>query len=335
MPGLKRTLGIVVAAGLMLAGPMLVGLGRAAAADITGAGSTFAQPLYATWAEAYRAKTGTGLDYQAIGSGRGAQALIQRRVDFGATDAPLDQARLEREGLVQFPTAIGGVVPILNVPGVASGHLKLTGPLLADIFLGRVARWDDPAIAALNPGVALPDQPIVVVTRADSSGTTFVFTDYLSKVSPAFKTQVGTGTLVEWPIGDSGKGNEGVARDVKAIPGAIGYAEANYATKWKLAYALVQNHDTRYPQPDPDGFAAATAGAAWSPVTGAFPSLTDQPGTDSWPITTATYVLMHKTQHQAERGRQVLAFFDWSLANGEAAAGRWVTLNFVLRSVDD
>ena len=316
MPGFVRTLRIIA----NISGLLLVGMGRAEAIDITGAGSTFAQPLYAAWGEIYQAKTGASLDYQAIGSGRGVQALIEQRVDFGATDAPLDQARLEREGLLQFPTAIGGVVPILNVPGVASGRLRLTGPLLADIFLGRVDRWDDGAIAALNPGVTLPDQPIVVVTRADSSGTTFVFTDYLSRVSPTFQAKVGSGTLVEWPVGDSGKGNEGVARDVKTIPGAIGYAEANYATKWNLAYGLVRNHDGRYPQPQPDAFAAAAAGATWSPITGAFPSLADQPGADSWPITSATYVLMHKAQHQAERGRRVLAFFDWNLANGEDAA---------------
>ncbi len=302
--------------GLALAGAFAVGATGAVASDITGAGATFPYPIYAKWADAYKKVSGVGLNYQSIGSGGGIKQITAKTVAFGASDAPLKGADLEKHGLVQFPAIMGGVVPVYNLKGVAAGAIKLTGPLLAEIYLGNVKTWNDPAIAKMNPGVSLPNQAISVVHRSDGSGTTFLFVDYLSKVSPEWKSAVGVGTSVKWPTGVGGKGNEGVAAYVARIDGAIGYVEYAYAKQNKLAFAQLMNKDGVMVSPSDDSFKAAAAGADWSSVPGMGVVLTDQAGKASWPITGASFILIHKVQEKPEAAKEVLKFFDWSFQNG-------------------
>jgi phosphate transport system substrate-binding protein len=292
----------------------------AQAADITGAGSTFAYPIFAKWAEMYKKVSGNGLNYQSIGSGAGIKQIKARTVDFGASDMPLPIEELNQEGLIQFPAIMGGVVTVVNLDGVAPGQLKLTGPVLADIYLGKVTKWNAPEIAALNPGVKLPAEDITVVHRADGSGTSFLFTDYLSKTNAEFKTRIGAGTAVKWVTGVGGKGNDGVAANVQRIKGSIGYVEWAYAKKNKMAHTQLKNHDGAFLQPDDDAFKAAAANAAWTKAPGMGVVLTDQPGKAAWPITGVTYVIMHKSQADAAKGKEVLKFFDWAFKNGDAAA---------------
>jgi phosphate transport system substrate-binding protein len=290
------------------------------AADITGAGATFPYPIYAKWAEAYKAASGTGMNYQSVGSGAGIKQIKAKTVDFGASDMPLKADDLEASGLMQFPAIMGGVVTVVNVDGIAPGQLKLTGPVIADIYLGKIVKWNAPQIAALNPGVKLPDADITVVHRADSSGTSFLFTDYLSKVNPEFKEKIGANTAVKWAVGVGGKGNEGVAANVQRIRGAIGYVEWAYAKRNKLSHTQLKNKDGQYLQPDDLNFKAAAASAEWTKAPGFGVVLTDQPGKASWPITGVSYILMHKSQADAAKGKEVLKFFDWSFKNGDAAA---------------
>jgi phosphate transport system substrate-binding protein len=290
--------------------------GAALAGDITGAGATFPYPVYAKWAQAYQQKTGTNLNYQSIGSGGGIKQIEAKTVDFGASDMPLEPADLEKNGLTQWPQIMGGVVPVVNVKGVAAGAMKLNGALLGDIYLGKITSWDDPAIAKLNPGLKLPKQAIAVVHRSDGSGTTFLFTNYLSQVSPEWKTKVGASTAVEWPVGIGGKGNEGVANFSAQTAGSIGYVEYAYALQNKLAYTLMQNKEGAFVAPDSKAFQAAAANADWVNTPGMHVVLTDQPGKDSWPITGASFILMHTSQQAPERAKEVLKFFDWSFANG-------------------
>jgi phosphate transport system substrate-binding protein len=282
------------------------------ATDITGAGATFPYPIYAKWADAYKKSTGTGLNYQSIGSGGGIKQITAKTVDFGASDMPLKPEELEKEGLTQFPTVIGGDVPVVNLAGVKSGELHLTGPVLADIYLGKITKWDDPAIANLNKGVKLPAQDITVVHRSDGSGTTFIWVNYLSKVSLEWKTKVGEGTSVNWPAGVGGKGNEGVASYVQRIAGAIGYVEYAYALQNKMTSAAVQNHDGAYVQANAEAFKAAAANADWSKAPGFYLILTDQAGKSAWPISGATFILMHKSQEKPEIAKEVLKFFTWA-----------------------
>jgi len=288
------------------------------AQEITGAGASFPAPLYAKWASDYNKQTGVKVNYQSVGSGGGIKQIDSKTVDFGASDMPLTDEVLKTKGQMQFPTVIGGVVPILNVAGIAPGQLKLTGPLLADIFLGKVSRWNDPAIKAINPGVNLPDTAIAQVRRADGSGTTFIFTNYLSKVSPEWKTKVGEGTAVNWPIGAGGKGNEGVAAFVARLPNSLGYVEYSYVKQNKLNYALVQNAAGNFVKPEDDTFKAAAAGADWAKSF--YQILTNQPGKDAWPLSGATFILVHAVQDKPANGSETLKFFNWAYANGEKAA---------------
>jgi len=288
------------------------------AQEITGAGATFPAPLYAKWASDYNKSTGVKVNYQSIGSGGGIKQIDSKTVDFGASDMPLTDDVLKTKGQMQFPTVIGGVVPILNVAGIAPGQLKLTGTLLADIFLGKVSRWNDPALKAINPGVNLPDTAIAQVRRADGSGTTFLFTNYLSKVSPDWKAKVGEGTAVSWPVGAGGKGNEGVAAFVSRLPNSIGYVEYSYVKQNKLNYALVQNAAGNFVKPEDDTFKAAAAGADWAKSF--YQILTNQPGKDSWPLSGATFILMHTSQDKPANGSETLKFFNWAYANGEKSA---------------
>jgi phosphate transport system substrate-binding protein len=292
----------------------------AVAADVTGAGATFPYPIYAKWAEAYKKATGVGLNYQSIGSGGGIKQIKAKTVDFGASDMPLKAEELEADGLVQFPMVMGGVVPVVNLEGVTPGQLKLTGSLLADIYLGKITKWNAPEIASLNAGVKLPAEDITVVHRADSSGTSFLFTDFLSKTSPEFKSTVGTGTAVKWPVGLGGKGNEGVAANVQRIKNSIGYVEYAYAKKNNMQHAQLKNRDGQFVQPDDETFKAAAAGADWNKAPGFALVLTDQAGKNSWPITGASFILMHKAQADANKGKEVLKFFDWAYKNGGAMA---------------
>jgi phosphate transport system substrate-binding protein len=291
-----------------------------AATDITGAGATFPFPIYAKWAEDYKKVSGDSMNYQSIGSGGGVRQIIAKTVDFGATDAPLNKEALDKDGLVQFPAIIGGVVPIVNIEGIKPGQIRLTGTVLADIFLGKIKIWNDAAITALNPGVKLPADPITVVRRSDGSGTTFLFTDYLSKVSADWKKDVGASTAVKWPEGVGGKGNEGVSAYVQRIKGSIGYVEYAYAKKNKMSHTAMRNRDGNFVQPDDLTFQAATAGADWAKVPGMGLVLTDQAGKDSWPISGASFILMHKSQANADKGMAVLKFFDYAFKNGDKAA---------------
>ena len=290
------------------------------AADISGAGATFPAPVYAKWAEAYKAQTGNGLNYQAIGSGGGIKQIKAKTVDFGASDKPLVVDDLNASGLYQFPTVMGGIVPDLNVPGLKPGQLKLTGPILADIFLGKITKWNDPQIAKLNPGLKLAGLPITVVHRSDGSGTSFLFTSYLKMVSPEWASKVGASDSVQWPTGLGGKGNDGVAAFVKQTVGSIGYVEYAYAKQNNATFALVQNGAGKFPAPVAANFAAAAAGADWTKAPGNYLLLLNQPGANSWPITGATFILVYKKQDNAASGREVLSFFDWAYKNGDAAA---------------
>ena len=287
----------------------------AQAAEVTGAGASFPAPIYAKWADAYQKASGNKINYQSIGSGGGIKQITAKTVDFGASDMPLKPEVLEKDGLMQFPTVIGGVVPVVNVPGIKPGELRLTGTVLADIYLGKIVKWNDKAIAELNPKLALPDQAIAVVRRADGSGTTFIFTNYLSKVSEDWKTKVGNDTVVQWPTGLGGKGNEGVSAFMQRIAGAIGYVEYAYAKQNKLAYVAMQNAAGNYVEPDDSTFKAAAAGADWS-KSAFYEILTNEPGKNAWPITGATFILMHKVQDKPAQGAEVLKFFEWSYKNG-------------------
>jgi phosphate transport system substrate-binding protein len=290
------------------------------AADITGAGATFPYPIYAKWAEEYKRETGIGLNYQSIGSGGGIKQIEAKTVTFGATDKPLDQKELNAHGLIQFPMVMGGIVPVVHLGGIAPGGLVLDGPTLAKIFMGEVTKWDDPAIKKLNEKVKLPSMAIAVVHRSDGSGTTFNFTNYLSKVSPDWKSKVGSDAAVEWPTGIGAKGNEGVANNVKLTEGAIGYVEYAYAKQNKLTYANTINRERKTVAPEKKSFQAAAANADWESVPGFAVILTDQPGADSWPITAASFILMHKEPKDPAASREALRFFDWAYKNGDRTA---------------
>ena len=299
-------------------GALLIATGAAMAQDVTGAGATFPAPVYAKWADAYNKATGVRINYQSVGSGAGIRQIKAKTVDFGASDMPLADADLAKDGLVQFPMVIGGVVPVVNIKGVAPGQIKLTGAVLGDIYLGKITKWNDAALLALNPGVPLPDTAIAVVRRADGSGTSFIFTNYLSKVSAEWKSKVGEGTAVNWPTGAGGKGNEGVAAFVQRLPNAIGYVEYAYAKQNKMTYVQLRNRDGAYVAPNDSAFKAAAAGADWAKTF--YQILTDQPGKDSWPITGATYILMYKQQDKPAAAANSLKFFDWAYANGDKMA---------------
>jgi phosphate transport system substrate-binding protein len=305
---------------LVIGATAAVAFSTASAADMTGAGATFPYPIYAKWAESYKAATGNGLNYQSVGSGAGVKQIKAKTVDFGATDSPLKGEELEAEGLTQFPAIMGGVVAVVNLDGVAPGAMKLTGQVIGDIYLGKITKWNAAEIVALNPGLKLPADEITVVHRADGSGTSFLWTDYLSKTNAEFKTKVGAGTAVKWVVGVGGKGNEGVAANVQRIKGAIGYVEWAFAKKNKIAHTQLKNKDGQYVQPDDDNFKAAAANAEWTKTPGFGVVLTDQAGKASWPITGVSFILMHKTQADAAKGKEVVKFFDWAFKNGGAAA---------------
>lgn len=290
------------------------------AANVTGAGASFPYPVYAKWASEYKAATGTAVNYQSIGSGGGQQQIKAKTVDFGASDDPLKADDLEKSNLLQFPAVIGGTVPVINVDGVKPGELKLSGAVLADIFLGKVKKWDDDAIKSLNPDLKLPSADIIVVHRSDGSGTTFGWTNYLSKVSPEWKEKVGEGKAVKWPTGQGGKGNEGVAAYVGQLKNSIGYVEYAYAKQNNLSWTQLQNKDGNFVQPEQTAFAAAAANADWKSAPGMGVVLTNEPGADSWPVTAATFILMQKVQDKPEQGAEVLKFFDWAFKNGSKTA---------------
>ncbi|WP_028454174.1 phosphate ABC transporter substrate-binding protein PstS [Chitinilyticum litopenaei] len=293
---------------------------QAFAGDITGAGATFPFPLYAKWAEQYKAATKVGLNYQSIGSGGGIKQIQAKTVDFGASDKPLKKEELDKAGLIQFPTVMGGVVPVVNLEAVKGGELKLTPQVLADIYLGKISNWNDKAIADLNPGIKLPDQKITVVYRADGSGTTWIFTNYLSKVSTEWKDKVGNEASVQWPTGVGGKGNEGVSQYVGRIKGSIGYVEYAYAKQNKMDFTQLKNKAGSFVQPDDSTFKAAAAAADWKGTPGFGVILTDQAGKDAWPITGATFILMHAKQDKPEQALEALKFFDWAYKNGDKSA---------------
>jgi phosphate transport system substrate-binding protein len=298
----------------------LMTAGSAFAVDITGAGATFPYPIYAKWAEAYKAKSGVSMNYQSIGSGGGIKQINAKTVDFGASDMPLKPEELEKGGLMQFPAVMGGVVPVINVNGIEAGKLKLDGSVLADIFLGKITKWNDPAIVALNAGAKLPEDTITVVHRSDGSGTTFIFTNYLSKVSADWKSTVGEGTAVSWKVGTGGKGNEGVASYVQRIKNSIGYVEYAYALQNKMTYTQLKNREGQFVNPNDESFKAAAANADWANAPGFYELLTNEPGKASWPITGATFILMHKVQDKPESAQAVLSFFDWAYSNGSEMA---------------
>ena len=284
---------------------------------ISGAGATFPAPLYAKWAEGYKRTTGNQLNFQAIGSGGGIKQIEAKTVDFGATDKPLTQAEQDQYGLYQFPTVIGGVVPAINIPGVPTGKLKLPGSVLADIFMGKITMWNDPAITKWNAALNLPALPITVVHRSDGSGTTFLFTSYLSIASSDWKANVGANDSVEWPVGVGGAKNDGVAALVRGTAGSIGYVEYAYVMKTQIAYALVASHDATWPMPTAANFKAATAGADWTHAPGNYILVLNQPGANAWPITGATFILVYKNQMDANKGAAVLKFFDYGYKNGD------------------
>ena len=292
----------------------------ALAADISGAGATFPYPIYAKWADAYKKETDVGLNYQSIGSGGGIKQIEAKTVTFGASDKPLGEQDLAAKGLVQFPMVMGGIVPVINVDGIKPGEIVLDGPTLARIFLGEISKWDDAAIKKLNPNVKLPAQAIAVVHRSDGSGTTFNFTNYLNKVSPAWKENVGSEASVEWPVGIGAKGNEGVANNVIQTKGSIGYVEYAYAKQNKMTHANMMNKDGKIVAPQLKSFQAAAANADWRSVPGFGIILTDEPGAESWPITAATFILMHKVPADLEASKGALEFFDWAYRNGDQMA---------------
>ena len=292
----------------------------AKAADLSGAGATFPYPIYAKWADIYKKETGIGLNYQSIGSGGGIKQIIAGTVTFGATDKPLSGEDLEKNGLIQFPTVMGGIVPVVNVEGIKPGELVFDGPTLAKIYLGEITAWDDPAIQKLNPGLKLPSDAIATIYRSDGSGTTFVWTNYLSKVSPDFKSKVGSNTSVQFPVGLGAKGNEGVANNVMQTQGSIGYVEYAYAKQNKISFAKMVNKDGKTVAPLISTFQAAAANADWAKVPGMGVILTDEPGADSWPITNPTFILIHKKPKDVTAVKQALQFFDWAYANGGKTA---------------
>jgi phosphate transport system substrate-binding protein len=289
------------------------------AQEATGAGASFPAPLYSKWAADFNKATGAKINYQSVGSGAGIKQIDAKTVDFGASDMPLSDDELKAKGLMQFPTVIGGVIPVVNIQGIKPGELKLSGPVLGDIYLGKITKWNDAAIKALNPSLNLPDATIAPVRRADGSGTTFLFTNYLSKVNPDWKAKVGDGTAVNWPTGAGGKGNEGVAAFVNRLPNSIGYVEYAYVKQNKMTYAQMQNAAGHFVSPDDDAFKAAAAGADWSKTF--YQVLTDQQGKDAWPITGATFILMHKAQEKPAQATTTLKFFDWAYKNGDKTAG--------------
>jgi phosphate transport system substrate-binding protein len=300
---------------------MALGLQAGAfAAQITGAGSTLAQPVYQKWADASAASTGITLNYQGVGSGAGTKLIMERTVDFGASDAPLSHAKLAQANLLQFPTVIGAVDIAVNIPGVASGRLKLTGAVVAAIYMGDITNWNAPEIAALNPGLKLPDLAVAPVYRADGSGTTYVFSSYLAKISPNFKSKVGVDKQLSWPAGQGAKGTAGVAGAVKNTPGGIGYVESAYATLNHLAVAQLQNHDGKFLLPTPESFKAAAANADWNDAADFAVDMNDQPGAASWPIVSTTFVLLPTNPKDPARSAEVLKFFGWALTNGDGPA---------------
>ena len=290
------------------------------AADISGAGATFPYPIYAKWADAYKRETGNGLNYQSIGSGGGIKQIEASTVTFGATDKPLGEDELDKNGLIQFPMIIGGIVPVLNIEGIKPGELVIDGSILADIFLGKITKWDDPAIAKLNPKAKLPSTAIAVVHRSDGSGTSFIFTTYLSQSNADWKSKVGADAAVEWPTGIGAKGNEGVANNVAQTKGAIGYVEYAYAKQNKLTFADMVNKDGKSVAPETKSFQAAAANADWKSVPGYGVILTSQPGAESWPITAASFILMHTVPQDAASSAEALKFFDWAYKNGAKMA---------------
>ncbi len=296
----------------------ITSIAPALAQDVTGAGATFPAPIYAKWADAYNKATGARINYQSVGSGAGIKQIKAKTVDFGASDMPLTDEELAKDGLVQFPTVIGGVVPVVNIAGVAPGQIKLTGQVLGDIYLGKITQWNDAALTALNPGVPLPAAAISVVRRADGSGTTFIFTNYLSKVNADWKAKVGEGTAVNWPVGAGGKGNEGVAAFVQRLPNSIGYVEYAYVKQNKMTYTQMKNKDGVFVAPVDTAFKAAAAGADWSKTF--YQITTEQPGKDAWPLTNPTYILMYKSQDKAANASNALKFFDWAYRNGDKMA---------------
>jgi phosphate transport system substrate-binding protein len=302
----------------LVAASLAAACGATLAQDVTGAGATFPAPLYAKWADAYNKATGARINYQSVGSGAGLNQIRGKTVDFGASDMPLKDDVLAKDGMVQFPTVIGGVVPVVNIKGIAPGQIKLTGAVLGDIYLAKITKWNDPALTALNPGLALPDAAISVVRRADGSGTSFIFTNYLSKVNPEWQSKVGEGTAVNWPTGAGGKGNEGVAAFVNRLPNSIGYVEYAYVKQNKMTYTLLKNKDGQFATPDDANFKAAAAGADWSKTF--YQVLTDQPGKDTWPLSGATFIMMHKAQDKPVQGSNALKFFEWAFGNGDTMA---------------
>jgi phosphate transport system substrate-binding protein len=318
---LKRLTAVACAA-------LALGAAGATKADISGAGATFPAPVYAKWAETYKAQAHIQLNYQAIGSGGGIKQIEAKTVDFGASDKPLKPDVLNAAGLTQFPTVVGGVVPIMNLPGIKPGQVHMTGSILADIYMGAIKKWNDPQIAALNRGVPLPNLPITVVHRSDGSGTSFLFTTYLSMKNPTWASKVGGNDSVQWPTGLGGKGNDGVAAFVKQTLGSIGYVEYAYAKQNHMTYALMQNKQGAFVSPTAANFAAAASHGDWSKAPGFYLLLLDQPGATSWPITGATFILVYKQQANAETGASVLKFFDWAYKNGDPAAAAldYVTL---------
>ncbi|SIT50528.1 phosphate transporter subunit; periplasmic-binding component of ABC superfamily [Paraburkholderia piptadeniae] len=290
----------------------------AQAADITGAGSTFAAPIYTKWADAYQKTGGGRINYQGIGSSGGIKQVLAKTVDFAGSDAPLKDDELAKDGLFQFPTVVGGVVPVVNLPGVKPGSLVLSGAVLGDIYLGKIKKWNDPAIAALNSGAKLPDTDVAVVRRADGSGTSFIWTHYLSQVNPEWKSKVGEGTTVNWPTGTGGKGNDGVAAFVQRLPGSIGYVEWAYAKQNKMTYTSLKNSSGAVVEPKTETFKAAAAGAEWSKSF--YQILTNEPGKDAWPVVGATFVLLHSSQDKPDHGKETLKFFDWAFKNGNQTA---------------
>jgi phosphate transport system substrate-binding protein len=304
----------IVAAGLVAAST------SAFAADITGAGATFPFPIYSKWADAYKKETGNGLNYQSIGSGGGIKQIQAKTVTFGATDAPLKAEQLEKDGLVQWPQVMGGIVPVVNLEGVKAGELVFDGPTLANIYLGKITKWDDAAIKKLNPNAKLPSEAIAVVRRSDGSGTTFNFTTYLSNVSDAWKTAVGANTAVEWPVGVGAKGNEGVSGNIGQTKNSIGYVEYAYAKQNKLTYTGLINKAGKTVQPTVEAFQAAAANADWAKAPGYYVILADQPGEKSWPITAATFILMHKEPADKAASGEAIKFFKWAFAKGDKMA---------------
>jgi phosphate transport system substrate-binding protein len=315
---MKRTLLKTVAAAAFAS----MAMGSALAADITGAGATFPFPIYAKWAEAYKKETGVGLNYQSIGSSGGIRQIRAKTVAFGATDAPVSGADLDKDGMVQFPAIIGGTVPVFNLEGFGKGELRVTGPVLAEMFLGKISKWNDPKLTALNPGKNLPDMTITIVHRADGSGTTFNWTDYLATVSKEWLDTVGRGAAVKWPAPTSvgGKGNEGVAANVTRTKGALGYVEYAYAKKNNISVMALQNKDGKFVMPGDETFSAAAAGANWFSVPGMGLSIVNQPGADAYPVTTASFILMYKEPADKAQSAEVLKFFDWAFKNGKTLA---------------